>query len=106
MQEAGFNDRLKIEVFSAPGCNKCGKTFQLLERVLKKFDASVSAMIDYRLVNIVDELDYAVALGIVATPGIAINGQLVFTGMPGETALRDAIQSRLLKPTLIRATDE
>lgn len=89
--------RLKIEVFSAPGCNKCGKTFQLVEKVLMKFDESVSASIEYRLVNIVDELDYAVAIGLVATPGIAINGQLVFTGMPGETAIREAIQSRLIK---------
>ena len=89
------NARIKIEVFSAPGCNKCGKTFQLVEKVLNKFDESVSASIDYRLVNIVDELDYAVALGIVATPGIAINGQLVFTGMPSETALREAVRSHL-----------
>jgi len=93
MQGSRFNERLTIEVFSAPGCNKCGKTFQLLEQVLKKFDESISALIDYRLVNIVDELDYAVELGVVATPGIAINGMLVFTGMPREAALRDAIQS-------------
>jgi glutaredoxin len=97
MHDTGFNDRLTIEVFSAPGCNKCGKTFQLLERVLNKFDASISAAIDYRLVNIVDELDYAVKLGVVATPGIAINGQLVFTGMPGEKALREAIHARIIK---------
>ena len=97
VQDNSLDTRLKIEVFSAPSCSKCGKTFQLVEQVLKKFDASVSASIDYRLVNIVDELDYTVALGIVATPSIAINGQLIFTGMPSETALREAIQSRQVK---------
>jgi len=82
---------INIEIFSAPGCNKCGKAFQLAEKILKELnDESISL----RLVNIVDELDYAVDLGIRATPGIAINGVLVFTAMPDAEALRKAIRSQ------------
>lgn len=56
--------------------------------------------INLRLVNIVDELDYAVKLGVLATLGIAINSVLVFTAMPSKNALCKAIQSQLLKQDL------
>ncbi len=85
------NTTINIEIFSAPGCNKCGKAFQLAEAVLKKQgDESISL----RLVNVVDELDYAVELGIRATPGIAINGVLVFTTTPSAKALCEAVLSQ------------
>jgi len=82
---------LNIEIFSAPGCNKCSKAFQLTAAILKKLD---DESITLRQVNVVDELDYAVDLGIRATPGIAINGVLVFTAMPDTETLRKAIRSR------------
>jgi len=85
------DNTINIEIFSAPGCNKCGKAFQLVETVLKE---PGHESVNLRLVNIVDELDYAVDLGIRATPGIVINGILVFTAMPDAETLRKAIQSR------------
>jgi protein-disulfide isomerase len=50
-----------------------------------------------RKINVVDELDYAVKLGVRATPSIAINGALVFTAMPSEFELRKTIQLQLAK---------
>lgn len=90
------NDRLNIEIFSAPGCSKCGKAFQLTEAVLKELD---NQSINLRLVNIIDELDYAVDLGIRATPGIAFNGVLVFTAIPSAEGLREAIASHITTDT-------
>ncbi len=77
-----------IEIFSAPGCNKCGKAFQLVKTVLKELG---DESINLRRINVVDELDYAVALGIRATPSIVINGVLVFTTTPDTEALCKAI---------------
>ncbi|HHI92340.1 MAG TPA: glutaredoxin [Gammaproteobacteria bacterium] len=82
------DSNIDIEIFSVPGCHKCGKAFQLVEAVLKELD---NKTINLRRVDVVDEFDYAVALGIRATPGIAINGVLVFTTMPSAEALRKAI---------------
>jgi len=82
---------VNIEIFSAPGCTRCGKAFQLAEAILKELD---NKSISLRQVNILDELDYAVDLGIRATPGIVINGVLVFTATPGAKALRKAILSQ------------
>ncbi len=87
-----LDNRLNIEIFSAPGCNKCSKAYQLMETVLADLD---NTDVDLRLVNIVEELDYAVDLGIRATPGIVFNGALVFTAIPDKETLREAILSRL-----------
>jgi len=87
------NHTINIEIFSAPGCNKCGKAFQLVKTILNEL-GSGNELISLRQVNVVDELDYAVELGIRATPGIVINGVLVFTSMPGAEALRKAILSQ------------
>jgi protein-disulfide isomerase len=85
------HNTMTIEIFSAPGCNKCSKMFQLAEAILKELD---DESINLRRVNVVEELDYAVELGIRATPSIVINGALLFTAMPGTEALRRAILSQ------------
>lgn len=47
--------------------------------------------IQWREVNVLEDLDYAVALSVLATPAIAIDGKLVFTGLPAIEKLRTAI---------------
>lgn len=44
----------------------------------------------------VEEIDYAVALGVLSTPANALNGELVFPSLPSAAKLRQAIVSRLL----------
>ncbi len=80
---------VKVEVFSAPGCNSCGQARQVLKKLA---DEMGSGHFEWREVNILDELDYAVEMGIFATPAIAINGELVFTGQPSEDKLRKVLQ--------------
>ena len=81
---------LRIEIFSAPGCNKCAHARQLVETVIRSID---KGPVDLRIINVVDELDYAVELGVRATPSIAINGVLVFTCLPSEQRLREQLVS-------------
>jgi len=80
---------VKVEVFSAPGCNSCGQARQLLKKLASDMG---SGHFEWREVNIIDELDYAVEMGIFATPAIAINGELVITGQPSEDKLRAILQ--------------
>ena len=83
---------LQVEIFSAPGCGKCGRAKQVLQRILDEWDTSA---IQWREVNILDELDYAVQLGVLSTPAIAIDGELVFTALPSEKKLRQVLNRRL-----------
>jgi glutaredoxin len=85
---------VKVEVFSSPGCGKCGHAKALLKRL-----AAELGDIEWREVNVLDELDYAVRLGVLSTPAIAINGRLLFTTLPSARKLRAALEERLEERT-------
>ncbi len=85
---------IQVEVFTAPGCGKCGRAKDVLKGVA---DAWPDAIVEWREVNILEELDYAVQLGVLSTPAIAIDGELVFVSLPSEKKLRQALQQRLDK---------
>lgn len=83
---------IRVEVFASPGCGKCGKATEMLRRLAAEFGAD---RVDWREVNVVEELDYAVELGVLATPAIAIDGRLRFTGLPSIGRLRAEVERRL-----------
>lgn len=83
---------LKIEIFSSPGCSKCGHAKEMLRKVAKELDAD---HITWREVNILDELDYSVKMGVMSTPAIAIDNELVFSGLPSSKKLRIFLERKL-----------
>jgi len=83
---------INIEVFSAPGCGKCGRAKDVLRQIVGTWPDDV---VVWREVNILDELDYAVEIGVLSTPAIAIDGKLIFTGLPSEKKLRQAIENKV-----------
>ncbi|MBI1425675.1 MAG: glutaredoxin [Gammaproteobacteria bacterium] len=85
---------IKVEVFSSPGCGKCGHAKEVLRKLADELGGE---QINWREVNILEELDYAVALGVLSTPSIAINDELIFTSLPSAKKLRDELVSRLNK---------
>ncbi len=86
---------IQIEVFSAPGCGKCGKAKEMLKQILEDWSATA---VSWREVNVLDELDYAVELGVLSTPAIAVNGELVFTSLPSEKKMRRILSACLREP--------
>lgn len=83
---------IEIEIFASPGCTKCGHAKDVLRRLA---DEVGGGKIHWREVNVLEELDHAVELGVLTTPAIAIDGVLVFTGLPRATQLRSELQRRL-----------
>lgn len=83
---------VKVEVFSSPGCGKCIQAKTLLQAVAEALGAD---KVTWREVNILEEIDYAVDLGILSSPAIAIDGVLVFTTLPNSEKLRAEIARRL-----------
>ena len=83
--------KIKVEVFSSPGCGKCGQA----KEVLRKIAQEMGDQIAWREVNILEELDYAVRLGVMSTPAIAVNSKLVFTALPSAAKLRLALEQAL-----------
>lgn len=83
---------IKVEVFSSPGCSKCGQAKEVLRRLAEQIGGG---RIEWREVNVLQELDYAVNLGVLSTPAIVIDGQLTFTGLPSVRKLRSELDRRL-----------
>ena len=83
---------INVEVFSSPGCGKCGHAKEVLRKLVDELGGD---NIRWREVNILDEIDYAVEVGVLSTPSIAIDGELVFTSLPSAKKLRVELESRL-----------
>lgn len=81
-----------VEVLTASGCSRCKQARTLAKEVIDELSDS---RVHYREINVVDEIDYAVRLGMMSTPAIALNGELVFPAPPSKTKLRQAILNRL-----------
>lgn len=78
----------KVEVFTAPGCGKCGKAKHVLAAIVNQMGAD---RFEWREINILHEMDYAIELGVLSTPSIAINGELVFTALPSAKQLEKTL---------------
>ena len=83
---------ITIELFSASACNRCARAKQRLEAMVNEFDEGAIA---YRGVDVLEELDYAVSMGVLRTPSIAIDGEVVFTAIPSKKKLRAEIDKRM-----------
>lgn len=82
---------IHIELFTAPHCRRCGRVRALIREVLEtQGDERIVA----REVNVLDDIDHAARLGVLATPAIAIDGRLVFTGVPSRTVLLALIERK------------
>lgn len=86
------NVPLLVEVFSSPGCAKCNRAKAVLKAVA---DEIGDARISWREVDILRETDYAVDLGVMSAPAIAIDGVLVFPSLPRPAKLRAELLRRL-----------
>ena len=84
---------IEVEVFSSPGCGKCARAKALLSTIAQELGVD---RIHWREVDILAEMDYAVELGIMSTPAIAIDGKLVYTSLPSVKKLRAELSKRLL----------
>lgn len=85
---------IKVEAFSSPGCAKCAKARDTLKAIIDELGQD---RVSWRDVNILEELDYAVDLGIFSPPAIAIDGELVFPALPSPGRLRAELIKRLEK---------
>lgn len=87
---------IKVEIFSSPGCSKCSHAKAILQKLAEQIGSDA---IQWREVNILDELDYVVELSVLSTPAIAIDGDLVFGSLPSATKLRAELEMRLSSTT-------
>ena len=77
-------------MFVIPGCSECVAARARLRAAAQE----VVKNLDWRELNVLDDLDYAVELGVMTLPSIVIDGELFFSSTPTVAQLRDALIER------------
>lgn len=81
--------RVTVEVFTTQSCPHCARAGTLVTEVIAALGKD---NFELRVLDVVEELDHAVASGVLRTPAIAINGTLAFTGLPSAESLRRSLR--------------
>jgi len=84
---------MKVELFYTPGCDKCADNKDKLRTVATELVPDLV----WRELNVLDELDYAVEVGVITLPSIAIDGEVLFSSLPTCRQLRRELIKRLGK---------
>jgi len=80
---------VSVEFFFAGGCSKCAEARDALREA-----AQSTRRAQWNEIDIGQNPNRAVDVGVVSTPAVAIDGELVFTTMPTASDLRTAIEAR------------
>ena len=84
---------MKVELFYTPGCEKCADNKDELRTVATELVPDLV----WRELNVLDEVDYAVEVGVITLPSIAIDGEVLFSSLPTCRQLRRELIKRLGK---------
>ena len=81
---------MKIELFFTPGCERCAANRSRLKATAEE----AAGAVEWREIDITVDVDYAVQLGVLSAPALAIDGELAFSSLPTEKQLRAELQRR------------
>ncbi len=89
---------LRIELLTATTCSRCHAARAAIISVIENIGRP---QLQFREIDVLDELDYAVGLGVLSTPAVAIDGELVFRSAPSAAAFRQALLKRMADRGLV-----
>lgn len=81
---------MRIELFQTTGCKSCADATNKLKSVAEQ---AVPGVV-WRDIEVTKELDYAVEVGVMSLPALAVDGQLVFSSLPTPVQLIQELQRR------------
>lgn len=81
-----------VEFFFAGGCERCAEARSTLREA-----AESVARVEWKEIDVARNPNRVVDLGVVSTPAVALDGELVFKSAPGAAELRSAIEARAQK---------
>jgi thioredoxin 1 len=82
---------MRLELFYTPGCEKCAEAKGKLKATAEQLVPDLV----WRELNVLDELDYAVEVGVLTLPSIAIDGKVIFSSLPTCRQLRRELTKRV-----------
>lgn len=81
-----------LELFYSPYCPRCRKAREQVRSLTANWPAE---RLHFRELDVLQELDRAVALGVLQTPALALDGQLIAGPVPSPRALETLLRQRL-----------
>ncbi len=84
--------KLYIELITGSSCPACVTIKERLKRIINELNPE---QINFREIDLLEEIDYAVDLGVINTPAIVLNGKLAFSAVPSLKNLRNTLQDYL-----------
>jgi thioredoxin 1 len=84
---------MKVELFYTPGCEKCADS----KDELRELATELVPDLVWSELNVLDELDHAVEVGILPLPSIAIDSEVIFSSLPTPRQLRRELTKRIGK---------
>ena len=83
---------LQLEFFYSPYCSRCRKARQQVRSLAASWSKEHLRL---RELDVLHELDRAVAVGVLQTPALAIDGELIAGPIPARAALEKLLRQRL-----------
>ncbi len=77
-----------VDLLHIPGCARCADSREDLRMAAR---AVAADELIWRDLDVIEHMDYAVTLGVLTLPAVAINGHLVFSSLPTPDQLRRAL---------------
>lgn len=81
---------MKVELFHTAGCKRCSEAADALKAQARE---AVPGLV-WRDVDVVQEIDYAVEVGVIALPALAVDGELAFSSLPTPAQLIGELKRR------------
>lgn len=81
---------MRVELFQTSGCKRCADSRDALKAVAEQ---AMPAVV-WRDVDVTKELDYAVELGVMSLPALAVDGELAFSSLPTPAQLKAELERR------------
>ena len=82
----------RVELFFTAGCEKCAEARDSLRQA-----AQSAGVVEWKEVDIGKDPNRAVDVGVISTPALAIDGELVLSRMPAAQELKRAIEGHAAK---------
>lgn len=77
-----------VELLHIPGCERCAESRKAL---CEAAQVAAGDELVWRDLDVIEHMDYAVSLGVLTLPALAINGHLIFSSLPTPDQLRRAL---------------
>lgn len=85
---------MRLELFTANVCAHCVRAKSVLTGLVEELDDD---QIELIFIDVVENIDHAVEMGVLVTPALAVNGKLVFAPLPERKTVLQAIEAELNK---------